>query len=60
MTTVKTEPMKRWPKSATPKPDELAAGRYGTLEMAGIWGPEKTFSYSLKAQAQAVRTLSDL
>ena len=41
-------------------PAKLAAGRYGTKEMCEIWGPEKTFEYSLRAQAVAAETLAEL
>src|SRR3989344_6439033 len=41
-------------------PKDLAAGRYGTYEMVQIWGPEKTFEYSLQVQGQAAMTLSRL
>ncbi len=38
----------------------LAHGRYGTREMIEIFGPEKTFQYCLRVQAEAVKVLSDL
>lgn len=56
----KTLPKKRFPKDCKPDPKDLAAGRYGTLEMVEIWGPENTFEYSLKVQACAILTLSNL
>jgi len=53
------------PKPAKPEgvvlnPGDLAAGRYGTYDMVQIWGPEKTFEFSLRVQAEAVKTLSEL
>ncbi|MBI2543510.1 MAG: hypothetical protein HYW24_04990 [Candidatus Aenigmarchaeota archaeon] len=41
-------------------PSLLAHGRYGTDDMADIWGPEKTYQFSLDSQSVAVETLSDL
>jgi adenylosuccinate lyase len=41
-------------------PKDLTAGRYGTEDMVKIWGPEKTFEFSLKVQAEAVKILSEL
>jgi adenylosuccinate lyase len=38
----------------------LCHGRYGTDDMIEIWGAEKTFQYSLDAQAVSVKTLSDM
>jgi adenylosuccinate lyase len=55
-----TLPKPRMPKDYTFNPAELAAGRYGTYEMVQLWGPEKTFDYSLHAQAAALHTLSKL
>ena len=56
---VKTEPK---PTGTGPKTDPalLTAGRYGTDDMIEIWGPDKTFEFSLGAQAEAINTLSDL
>jgi len=56
----KTQPKRRFPKGYEPYPSTLAAGRYGTLEMVKIWGPEKTFECSLKVQGQSALTLSEL
>jgi adenylosuccinate lyase len=56
----RTEPKLRFPKGFEPNPSTLAAGRYGTREMVRIWGPDQTFSYSLKAQGQAALTLASL
>ncbi|NIM46949.1 MAG: hypothetical protein GTN40_02200 [Candidatus Aenigmarchaeota archaeon] len=56
----KTLPKRRFPKDYKVDPSTLAAGRYGTLEMVQIWGPEKTFEYSLRVQGQASLTLSRL
>lgn len=53
-------PKPRIPEGKSLSPAELVAGRYGTYEQAQIWGPEQTFAYSLKAQAQASVTLSRL
>jgi adenylosuccinate lyase len=39
---------------------DLAAGRYGSYDMAMIWGPEKTFEFSLYVQAEATKILSQL
>ena len=39
----KTLPKPRFPIGFKPDVSILAAGRYGTFEMADIWGPEKTF-----------------
>ncbi len=55
-----TLPKPSKPEGVKLDPKDLAAGRYGTYEMIQIWGPEKTFEYSLKVQAQAVKTLSEL
>jgi adenylosuccinate lyase len=55
-----TLPRPRFPKDFTINPHELAAGRYGTLEQVQIWGPAKTFEYSLRAQGQAALTLARL
>lgn len=56
----KTKPKMRFPGGFKPDSATLAAGRYGTYEMIQIWGPEKTFDYSLKVQGQASKTLSRL
>ncbi|MFH1445766.1 MAG: lyase family protein [Nanoarchaeota archaeon] len=40
-------------------PSELAAKRYGTPEMAEIWGAEGTFSYILNSQEVSVRVISE-
>jgi len=56
----KTEPKRRIPENKELHPRDLAAGRYGTYEMAEIWGAEPTFEYSLRAQGQASLTLSRL
>ncbi|MCD6495971.1 MAG: hypothetical protein J7K54_01745 [Candidatus Aenigmarchaeota archaeon] len=55
----KTQPK---PRNVDPKRDApfLHVGRYGTDDMIKIWGPEKTFEYSLRAQSEAVKTMSDL
>ena len=45
-----TKPLPRFPDGVTPDPATLAAGRYGTQDMVEIWGPEKTFEYSLTVQ----------
>jgi len=57
---VKTLPKLRFPKGYMVDFKSLAAGRYGTKEMVEIWGPEKTFEYSLKVQGQSSVTLSRL
>ncbi|MDI6806277.1 MAG: lyase family protein [Candidatus Aenigmarchaeota archaeon] len=41
-------------------PALLAHGRYGTDDMIKIWGPERTYQFSLDAQASAVATMSEL
>ena len=56
----KTKPRPRFPKEFKPDPTTLTAGRYGTLEMVEIWGPEQTFDYSLRVQGQSAKTLSRL
>ncbi len=56
----KTLPRLLKPEGIKLDPKDLAAGRYGTHEMAQIWGPEKTFEYSLHVQAQAAVTLSNM
>ncbi len=56
----KTQPKPLKPEGIKLESKDLAAGRYGTYEMVQIWGPEKTFEYSLKAQAQSALTLSKL
>lgn len=38
----------------------LSHGRYGTVDMIGIWGPDATFQYSLDAIATAVEVMSRL
>lgn len=55
----KTKPK---PRGVSPDTDPalLTAGRYGTDDMSGMWGPERTFDFSLHAQAAAVTTMSDL
>lgn len=55
-----TLPRPRFPKDFVEDPNTLAAGRYGTKEMVDVWGPEKTFEFSLKCQGQAAITLSKL
>ena len=55
-----TKPKLRFPEGYKLDPATLAAGRYGTKEMVDIWGPDKTFEYSLKVQGQAALTLSRL
>ncbi len=55
-----TLPKPRAPGEVTLDPRDLAAGRYGTHEQVQIWGPEQTFAYILRVQAQAVATLSEL
>ncbi len=57
-----TEGTKPKPRNVDSKRDAhfLHAGRYGTDDMINIWGPEKTFEYSLRAQGEAVKTMSDL
>lgn len=56
----KTLPRPRVSNGKKLDPDTLAAGRYGTEEMVDIWGPNQTFSYSLKAQAASIATLGTL
>ncbi|MBR9682049.1 MAG: hypothetical protein GOV02_00020 [Candidatus Aenigmarchaeota archaeon] len=41
-------------------PALLVAGRYGTDDMIDIFGAEKTFSYVLDSQAEAVVTMSNM
>jgi adenylosuccinate lyase len=53
-----TLPKPRKPKEYTFNPADLAAGRYGTYEMVQLWGPERTFEYSLRTQAEALLLLS--
>ncbi len=55
-----TLPKERIPEGKSLRPDQLLGGRYGTYEMAEIWGPEQTFEYSLRVQGQAAATLSRL
>ena len=55
----KTSPKPRGIDKST-SPSLLLEGRYGTDDMIHIWGPQKTFEYSLTAQARAIETLSDL
>jgi len=57
---LKTQPKPRFPQGFKPDPANLAAGRYGTLEMIKIWGPEQTFEDCLKVQGQSAKTLSKL
>ncbi len=56
----KTQPKPRFPSGFKPDPSTLAAGRYGTYEMVKIWGPEKTFEFSLRVQGRSAQTLSRL
>ncbi len=56
----KTQPKRRFPEKFKPDHSSLAAGRYGTLEMCDVWGPEKTFDYSLHVQGDSAMILSDL
>jgi len=56
----KTQPKPRFPKDYKVDPHTLSAGRYGTLEMVQIFGPEKKFEYNLKAQGQSALTMSRL
>ena len=56
----KTLPKPRFPIGFKPDVSILAAGRYGTFEMADIWGPEKTFDYSLRVQGESAIILSRL
>jgi adenylosuccinate lyase len=60
METTKTQPKPRFPKDYKADPSMLAGGRYGTKEMCEIWGPEKTFAYSLRVQGQSAVTMSRL
>ncbi len=55
----KTEPK---PRNIDPVKDKpfLFEGRYGTDDMIEIWGPDKTIEYGLRAQAEAVKIMSDL
>ncbi|MDD5417044.1 MAG: lyase family protein [Candidatus Aenigmarchaeota archaeon] len=55
---VKTAPKKADFKNVDP--NFLIAKRYGTADMAEIWGAEKTFSYSLFVQGKSIETLSRL
>lgn len=55
-----TKPKLRFPQDQDIDAATLAAGRYGTLEMVEVWGPKKTFQYSLRVQGQAALTLSEL
>ena len=54
----KTTPKPRFPEGFKPDPATLAGGRYGTLEMVEVWGPEQTFDYSLKVQGKSAKILS--
>jgi adenylosuccinate lyase len=58
--TERTKPRKRFPDGEKEDPNFLAAKRYGTHEMAKIWGAEQTFEYSLRVQGQAALTISKL
>ncbi len=58
--TEKTQPRPRFPEGVKPDPATLAAGRYGTADMVQIWGPERTFDYSLEVVAKRSETLSTL
>jgi len=55
-----TKPKRRFPEGFEVDPTTLAAGRYGTLEMVNIFGPEQTFQESLHVQGQAAMILSEL
>jgi len=55
-----TLPKLRFPRDYKIDSSKLAAGRYGTLDMCGIWGDEETFEKSLFVQGQAALTLSSL
>ncbi|NIO44419.1 MAG: hypothetical protein GTN36_02595 [Candidatus Aenigmarchaeota archaeon] len=56
----KTLPKRRFPKGYKVDPSTLTAGRYGTLETVKIWGDERIFEYSLRAQGQSSLTMSRL
>lgn len=54
----KTKPKPLWPSGVVPDARELAHGRYGTDDTVRIWGPEKTFQYSLRTNGVGMRVLS--
>lgn len=56
------EPTKYKERGVSPDmdPNLLAHKRYGTKEMIEIFGAERTFQYSLDAQAAAVKIMSEL
>ncbi len=56
----KTLPKPRFPKNYDVDKSLLTAGKYGTADMIGIWGYDKTCEFSLRIQAQAAKTLSYL
>ncbi len=55
-----TKPKRRFPEGHKTNPADLTAGRYGTLEMVEILGPERTMDYQLRVQGWAAVTLSEL
>ena len=55
-----TKPKRRFPEGFEVDSTTLVAGRYGTLEMVNIFGPEQTFQESLHVQGQAAMILSEL
>lgn len=58
--TERTKPKPRFPKDFKPNPSILSAGRYGTDDMAKIWGAEQTFESSLESQGVGSLVLSEL
>ena len=56
----KTLPRSLFPEGYKKDSSALAAGRYGTLEMVNIWGPQQTFEYSLRSLARSSVILSRL
>lgn len=60
MEMTQTLPKLRMPKGTKLRPEDLAAGRYGTDDTVQLWGPAKTFDYSLRVQGQSSKTLARL
>lgn len=59
MESEKSERTQPKPRGIDLEPTDLVAKRYGTDDMCRIWGAERTFEYSLDAQADSIKLLAD-
>lgn len=55
---LQTTPKSLHPEGMILRPEDLAAGRYGTYEMVRLWGAEQTMAFQLRVQGQAALSLS--